>query len=488
VSTRRALVYCRISSDPEHDLLGVTRQLDDCRALAERLGWEIVGEYVDDDVSAYSGKPRPQYEALLEALRGRTGNAVLAWHPDRLHRSPRELESFIDLVELTKAKVQTCRAGEYDLSTPSGRTTARIVGAVARGESEHKSDRVRAKLKQNADMGKVAGGANRPFGYDDDKITVMPTEAAIVREIAARLLAGETLRGVCAWVNSTGVKTTGWVRRDRETSTSEVMPGRDWTPGRIKSIAVNPRYSGQRAVGTGANAKVTNENAWEAIIDASTTDKLRALLLDPDRRTNRSARKYLLSGHVTCEACGSNMLARPRVRDGKTQRRYVCVNDPGRHGCGRNTVTADDLEEAIGDLLVVRFEKLARTGAFKIKGSMIDDEVSAETAVIDSKLATLARQWANDDITDGERDAARAALIERRNRLSTRVRRDVSAIPAILAEFAADPTRLRAEWEKLPFDRKRAFVVALIDSIVLTPAPGAPQFAVERLVREPWKA
>jgi site-specific DNA recombinase len=473
VPSRRALIYCRISSDPEHDLLGVTRQLEDCRALAERLGWEIVGEYVDDDVSAYSGKPRPQYEAMLDALRGRNGNAVLAWHPDRLHRSPRELESFIDLIELTKAKVQTCRAGEYDLSTPSGRMTARVVGAVARGESEHKSDRVRAKLKQNADMGKVAGGKNRPFGYGADKLTVVPEEAAIVREIAKRLLAGETLRSVTAWVNSTGVTTT---------------TGRDWTPGRIKSIAVNYRYSGQRATGSGVNAKVTNESAWDAIVDRQTTDKLRALLLDPARRMNRSARRYLLSGHVTCATCGKNMLARPRVREGKFQRRYMCVNDQGRHGCGRNTITADDFEEAIGDLLVVRFEKLAKAGAFKIKGGIIDDEVSAETAAIDAKLATLARQWANDDITDGERDAARAALIERRNRLSTRVRRDVSAIPAILAEFAADPTRLRAEWEKLPFDRKRAFVESLIDSIVLTPAPGAPQFTVERLVREPWKA
>ena len=87
---------------------------------------------VDDDRSAYSAKPRPGYQRLLTALDAAAVDAVLAWHPNRLHRYPVELEDFIALIEAIGAKVMTCRAGEFDLSTPSGRTAARIVGAVAR--------------------------------------------------------------------------------------------------------------------------------------------------------------------------------------------------------------------------------------------------------------------------------------------------------------------------------------------------------------------
>jgi site-specific DNA recombinase len=62
-------LYCRISRDREGAGLGVERQEADCRALADRLGWEVAGICVDNDVSAYSGAPRPQYRAMLDAVR-----------------------------------------------------------------------------------------------------------------------------------------------------------------------------------------------------------------------------------------------------------------------------------------------------------------------------------------------------------------------------------------------------------------------------------
>ena len=51
-----AAIYARISSDQDGTALGVTRQIEDCRALAKKLGWTVGEEYVDNDISAYSGK------------------------------------------------------------------------------------------------------------------------------------------------------------------------------------------------------------------------------------------------------------------------------------------------------------------------------------------------------------------------------------------------------------------------------------------------
>src|SRR5882724_1805720 len=89
----RGAIYVRISRDRAGAGLGVARQEEDCRALAARLGVEVAADaiYSDNDLSAYSGKPRPRYLAMLEDIRAGLIDVVLAWHTDRLHRSPGEL-------------------------------------------------------------------------------------------------------------------------------------------------------------------------------------------------------------------------------------------------------------------------------------------------------------------------------------------------------------------------------------------------------------
>lgn len=124
----RAVIYVRISKDREGAGLGVDRQRADCVALAERMGWLVVGTYTDNDISAYSGKLRPGYTSMMKSLEQGHADAIIAWHTDRLHRSPRELESFIDLCERQGLSVQTVRAGVIDLSNASGRMVARMLG------------------------------------------------------------------------------------------------------------------------------------------------------------------------------------------------------------------------------------------------------------------------------------------------------------------------------------------------------------------------
>ena len=143
----QAVIYARISRDREGAGVGVERQAEDCRDLADRLGWTVVGTFTDNDVSAYSGKLRPGYRAMLDALEAGKAGAVLAWHTDRLHRSPVELEEFIDLCDRRGIDVRTVRAGTVDLSTASGKMVARMLGAAARHEVEHNIERQkRAKL------------------------------------------------------------------------------------------------------------------------------------------------------------------------------------------------------------------------------------------------------------------------------------------------------------------------------------------------------
>ncbi|HEY2330536.1 MAG TPA: recombinase family protein, partial [Acidimicrobiales bacterium] len=82
----RAILYTRLSIDRDGTAEGPDRQRADCRRLAEAKGWEVVAEYEDRDMSAFSGKRRPGYEAVLDDLRSGRADVVLAWKLDRLSR------------------------------------------------------------------------------------------------------------------------------------------------------------------------------------------------------------------------------------------------------------------------------------------------------------------------------------------------------------------------------------------------------------------
>ncbi|WP_221633870.1 recombinase family protein [Nocardioides luti] len=171
-------IYARISSDTDGTGAGVARQVQDCHALAERLTWAVSGEYLDNDVSAYSGRRRPEYERLLGDIGDGFIDGVLVWHQDRLHRRPIELEQFFTVIDTAGIanNVKTV-TGNSDFGTGDGVFIAQLIGAVAAKESADKSRRVARKNDQNAAEGKPHRGSTRPYGYRSDFTTIDPEEA-----------------------------------------------------------------------------------------------------------------------------------------------------------------------------------------------------------------------------------------------------------------------------------------------------------------------
>ena len=206
---RNVAIYARISSDPGGTRLGVERQIADCEALAASVGWSVHDVYEDNDVSAWSGQVRPEYRRMCEDIKAGVVDGLVVWHADRLHRHPRELEDFITLIEAAgDFGVRTVSAGELDLRDSTGRAVARILGAVARKESDDKSARISRKHLEIASKGEVSGGGSRPYGYTPDGRKVVAEEAGHIVEAARRVLAGDSLRSVCTDFNVRGVTTS----------------------------------------------------------------------------------------------------------------------------------------------------------------------------------------------------------------------------------------------------------------------------------------
>ncbi|MBX3438560.1 MAG: recombinase family protein, partial [Planctomycetaceae bacterium] len=181
-------VYLRISQDRTGLHAGVQRQQEDCLALADQLGFSDPQIFIDNDVSAFDGGRRPGYDALVNHIRAGVPR-IIVWHVDRLYRQPRELEDLIALVERHPVRVDAVRGGGFDLNTTEGRLMARQLVAIAAYESGHKSDRVKRANKRLAEQGRWHGPARYGYGIGG---VLIPEQAAVIRQMADRFLAGES--------------------------------------------------------------------------------------------------------------------------------------------------------------------------------------------------------------------------------------------------------------------------------------------------------
>ncbi|MGH3693272.1 MAG: recombinase family protein [Pseudonocardiaceae bacterium] len=450
---RRAAIYCRISMDREGAGLGVSRQEEDCRALAKRLGWPVAGVYVDNDVSAYSGRSRPEWERLLCDVRAGVVEAVLCWHVDRLTRSPRELEDVIDLADRHGLALATV-TGDIDLSAPTGRMVARMLGAAARHESEHKGERQRRQARQHAEAGKVSGGGRRPFGYHRDLVTVIESEAGVIRECARRVLAGEALLSITRDLNARRVVTSS---------------GGEWRSTTLRRMLCAARISGRREYVpdgsyTGARpliGEICATAQWPGIISPEDSDKLRALLTRPERRTSPGgARKALLSGILVCGLCGRPMVSRPL--NGKP--RYVCNRVPGSQNCGRILITASHTDDYVRDIVITTLDspELARR-LRRREGAPAD--LHAQIRDDEDELTAWAADLGARNVSRAEWAAATTPI--RARVTSARAQLAAATQTTALLHFVGTAAEMLSRWDVINLAQRRAVVTAALERVLV---------------------
>jgi DNA invertase Pin-like site-specific DNA recombinase len=462
----RAAIYVRISSDPSGKGLGVARQEEDCRVLCERLGWDAVLVYCDNDVSAYSGKPRPQWNQLLADITAGLIDAVACWHVDRLTRSPRELEEVIDLHDKRGILLATV-TGELDLSTPTGRMLARMLGAAARHEAEHKAERQQRAGLQKARAGQPHPAGRRGYGYQADGVTIIGAEAEIVREARTRVLAGESVRSVAGDLDDRAVPT---------------VTGARWSTEALRQILVSGRISGRREY---HGEIMTGQPSWSAIITVAESDQLRAHLARRPGTPRGRARSYLFSGIFTCGTCQAGLYGRPH----SAGPRYVCVKEPGKPGCGKVTVMAGHAEQIARDKILTALDSpdfiTALITATSTAGDTDTVGISAQLREIDAQREELAADWATRRITRKEWLAARDSLTAEADRLTARLSR--SEHSRALVSFAAMTGTVWERWEQMTGGARRALIKAATAAIPVHPATSR-RWEPNRIGAPVWRA
>jgi DNA invertase Pin-like site-specific DNA recombinase len=442
----RAAIYVCISSDRDGDELGVRRQIVDCEDLAERKRWTVVDRYVDNDVSAYSGRARPEYRRMLEDTAAGLIDAIVVWHLDRLHRQPKELEEFFEAVDAAGVTRLATVTGDVDLATHDGRFMARILGAVSRKESDDKSRRVTRKHEELAQQGRSTGGGDRPYGFEADRLTIRESEATIIRECARRFLAGDAIRGICADLDARGVRS---------------VSGKPWRPQTMARMLKSARISGQRE----HRGVIVADAQWPAIITPAETTRIRAIFSDPSRRTNRAARRYLLVRLLRCGLCGETLVSRP---NGDGIRRYICARGVGFSGCGHLFIKADELELFIVEAILHRLDSPELAAAMNGgRGDPDAERIQVELDEATAHLAELARAYGERTITLAEWLAAREP-IERRMATAKRQLARLGRV-SVVEGHVGHASALRKTWPDLPLTSQRSIVAAVLDHAIVGP-------------------
>ena len=70
-------------------------------SLQVEAGRSVAHVHLDDNVTASSRKPRPQYIKMLGAIDAREAAVLVAWHVDRLTRKLSDLEHLIEFAQNT---------------------------------------------------------------------------------------------------------------------------------------------------------------------------------------------------------------------------------------------------------------------------------------------------------------------------------------------------------------------------------------------------
>jgi len=414
--------YGRISMLHERNQEAVDRQERLAREWAERNGREILDPlYLDENISALRRKVRPGFAALCDAIRSGSVRALIAYHPDRLTRNTRELEDLIDLLDEHAVEVVTVTAGEYDLTTPSGRMAARVVGAVATHESEHKAERVSDKHEDLARQGLRAGGP-RPWGYADNACSaIYEPEAVLIREAAERVLNDESLRSIARSWEERGLTTSRGGRWD-----SKALGGK-LRSSHLKGVRT---YYGVETPGR-YRAPDGSIREIEPILSAEQWDHVQAILDAPGRAERKPAVPYLLNGLVFDEE-GTMM----RGLIGARARYYATAET------GRVQAREDDLDE----IVTARFLAwLSRAKPTTAPSDAERDELEAEI-----ERLTARREEARKLFRDGIVSAAELAEdLRPLNAELDAVRSKLSLLSATaprLRDGLSDPQRARAAW------------------------------------------
>ena len=489
-----AALYARVSSDRQDVDLSVAAQLRALRDYAEKNGYLVAREYVDE---AESGRiaDRPQFQKMLdEASKPEAPfQEILVWKFSRFTRKREHAVAFKAM--LRRRGVRVVSITEHADDSPTGKLMEAIIESVDEFYSENLAQEVTRGMREAASRGFwVTGYA--PYGYKRvyvqdgakkrPKLELDPPADAVVRRIFDMVLQGKSILDVTKTLNAEGIPTTN---------------GKKWLKTTIHTMLDNEVYTGALVWGTKAKdaaPPVRVEDAFPAIVSKREFRQAKKMLgsrAPKKMNPRRASSPYLLSGLLRCEICGKAMTA-AEAKSGKYSY-YVCHSllKRGKGTCETPRLNAKSFEKLIVD--EIRANVLTESNIRDLV-KLLDEGMDGVAAEQRERLETieeeleevkrrLSRIWQVIETTDIEMADASERIKEHRER---KEKLEIAAEEArgLLAERrqfldSADTIATFAEemsefLKTSELTETRAFVHSFIKEIAVKPGKAAIVYSI----------
>ena len=489
-----AALYARVSSDRQDVDLSVAAQLRALRDHAQKNGYMVVREYVDE---AESGRisNRPEFQKMIDAASKAEApfKEILVWKFSRFTRKREHAVAFKSL--LRRKGVRVVSITEQADDSPTGKLLEGIIESVDEFYSENLAQEVLRGMREAASRGFWVSSYS-PFGYNRVHVqdgakkrpTLVPDEDAsrIVKRIFDMAEAGNGMVQITKTLNDEGILSP---------------KGKLWGKTSVHAILVNEAYTGTLIWGQNSkdNAEpVRVEKAFPAIITKAQFNRVGKLMRSrapKQAHPRRVGSTYMLSGLVKCKSC-NRALSGQDAKSGQFAY-YVCqsIMKRGKGACHTPRLNARRFEEmivekirssiltdgSITELVKVVDEQMdGIAGEQRKRLKTIEDELddvkrrlkiiwdALETSNLDVAEASERineHRERKERLEDAAEDA-RAILSERREHLD-----DVDTIAA----YARDMKDFLQESE---LTERRAFITSFVKEIMVIPGDALIRYTV----------
>jgi len=331
---KNCAIYTRVSTDMQAE-----KEFSSCEAQEEKIksfvqsqdNWRIFKVYSD---AGYTGANtnRPALQELLEDIKQKKIDIILAYKIDRLTRSPKDFYQLIEVFEQNSVSFISITE-RFDTSTPAGRLLRNIMLTFAQFERELTSERTKDKLLERAKKGMWNGGRS-PYGYErkNKKLIINKKETETVRLIFETYLETGSVNQLYDLLKEKNIKN---------------RQGKIFSKAHLALILRNIAYTGK--------IKYAGQ-IYQGIHQPIISEELFKLVQKTHKRRIRKFRIYkyfLLGGLIRCKECGYKMSAcfTNKHKNGKLKRYYyyrcTCVNKKGWRACSIKEVSAERIENYI---------------------------------------------------------------------------------------------------------------------------------------------
>jgi DNA invertase Pin-like site-specific DNA recombinase len=371
---KRAVAYCRVSSDHEDQLNSLQNQKQMWEEYIRKHDeLEFCGLYVDEGLSGTSTKKRVGFNQMIKDASLGKIDMIMTKEVSRFARNTVDTLQYTRLLREYDVdvyfKIDNINTGDND-----GELRLSLMATLAQEESRKISERVKSGHRQAMKNG-IVFGANRILGYElvNKELRINEGEAEIVRKIYDwYLLEDESLHSIVRKLAAIGITKGKLGGAINHSSIRRILQNEKYVGDLKQKKYYTVNYlTHARKKNNGKEDYIILKDNHPAIISRENWNKAQLKLTGNQKRYKEHGIGYstsLFTGKIMCGACGEKYRKRTmKNKDGTDRVIYKCsVNySKGKKGCENGSYIREDV------LINILMELLTKISADKNRKAFI---------------------------------------------------------------------------------------------------------------------